>query len=95
MDIQNVLIAPIITEKATLLRTSGVYSFQIDPRATKIDVHMAVEKLFGVKVTGVRVLNSKPKRKLLKQRRGYGQTAGMKKAYVSLAKDQKITELES
>lgn len=92
--IDRVLKAPIITEKGTLVSEKGnQVVFRVDRRATKQDVAAAVEKLFGVKVTSVRTLNT-----LGKAYRRMGRTIGRhgatKKAYVTLAEGQSIDLLE-
>lgn len=92
--IDRVLKSPIITEKGTLVSEKGnQVVFHVDNRATKQDVAAAVEKLFGVKVTGVRTLNT-----LGKTYRRFGRDIGRhsdsKKAYVTLAEGQSIDLLE-
>ena len=49
----NIILAPVITEKSESLKANNVYVFKVNKKATKVDVKMAVEKLFGVKVTNV------------------------------------------
>ena len=61
MDIQHVLVKPTITEKSTLLQESGKYTFQIAPRANKVEVKEAVEKNFGVTVLDVNITKLKGK----------------------------------
>lgn len=89
---EQIIFEPLITEKAVGARALSRYVFKIHPRATKIDVSQAVERLFKVKVQAVNTSKVKPKRR----RRGKveGRTSGWKKAYVSLVAGQKIEELE-
>lgn len=94
MALDRVLKAPIITEKGTLVSEKGnQVVFRVDRNATKQEVAVAVEKLFGVKVTSVRTLNT-----LGKAYRRFGRTIGRhsdcKKAYVTLAEGQSIDLLE-
>lgn len=94
MSLDRVLKAPIITEKGTLVSEKGnQVVFRVDTHATKQEVAAAVEKLFGVKVTTVRTLNT-----LGKGYKRFGRKVGRhsdwKKAYVTLAEGQSIDLLE-
>ena len=62
--------------------------FRVASDATKPEVAKAVEKLFGVAVKAVRILNTKGKRKTFKQKEG--KRSDLKKAYVSLAEGHDI-----
>jgi large subunit ribosomal protein L23 len=56
-DSKNIVIKPLITEKATLLRDRhNQYVFQVDPRANRIEIQRAVEKKFNVGVTDVKTI---------------------------------------
>lgn len=63
MDIHRILIKPTITEKSTILQESGKYTFEIAPKANKIEVKEAVEKSFSVTVLDVNISKSRGKRK--------------------------------
>ena len=89
IDVHDVIKRPLITEQGMhLAETQNTYPFAVDPRANKIQVREAVEKLFGVKVDSVRTANRKGK----KRRRGrrVGRTAHWKKAFVKLEEGQAI-----
>ncbi|MDR2663821.1 MAG: 50S ribosomal protein L23 [Treponema sp.] len=88
MNYESILIEPVLSEKANILREQGKYVFKVDPRATKLEIKDAVRKLFNVHPVSctVIVVGGKPKR--LRNRPGY--TATWKKAVVRLAKDEKI-----
>lgn len=79
---------PIITEKATLLLEDNKYVFDVDPKATKDQVRVAIEQLFDVKVVKVNTQNP-PLRK-----RRVGRFAGFKphykRAVVTLAEGNSI-----
>ena len=84
----EVLIAPVVSEKSYAGIADGIYSFRVHEDAHKTQVRQAVEQLFGVKVRAVNVLHvqSKPKRRgLIKGRR-----PGWKKAVVKLQPGQTI-----
>lgn len=84
---------PLISEKSTRLKeASNTVCFEVDRRANKIEIQRAVEKLFGVKVTDVRVANRKGKWK--RMGRFLGQRKNWKKAYVRLAEGEKLEFFE-
>jgi large subunit ribosomal protein L23 len=78
----EVLLAPVVTEKAYAQIDHNKYSFRIHPDAHKTQVRQAVEELFGVKVERVNILKvqAKPKRRGLHR----GTKPGWKKAVVQL-----------
>ena len=84
----DVIVAPHITEKSTLLSEHTAVVFKVVDSATKPQIKAAVEALFGVKVTGVNTLNQKGKTKRWKGR-PYRRT-DVKKAVVTLAPGQSI-----
>ena len=86
--------APLITEKGTLVaETSGQVVFKVDRRASKHEIREAVEKLFDVKVEGVRTANYLGKARTRFGKK-LGQRAHWKKAYVTLAEGQTIDLLD-
>lgn len=84
----NIIRAPLITEKATLLSEKGQVVFRVAIDATKPEIKAAVEGLFGVKVAGVNTLVQKGKTKRFKGRPGV--RSDIKKAFVSLAAGETI-----
>jgi large subunit ribosomal protein L23 len=89
MEIQNVIIQPLLTEKGTSLQESlNQVQFKVDIRANKIQIRNAVEKLFDVKVLSVRtqIVRGKTKRR----ERFEGKRSNWKKAIVSLAEGEII-----
>ena len=78
----DVIVSPVITEKATNLSELNKVVFRVAPGATKPQIKEAVERLFDVKVLEVRTLSVKSKPK----RRGYtkGRTRTWKKAIVQV-----------
>jgi len=84
----DVVVAPVITEKATLLSEQNKVVFQVAGDATKDEIAAAVEALFKVNVTKVNTLNVKGKTKRF---RGIvGRRSDVKKAIVTLAEGQSI-----
>ncbi len=84
----DVIVAPHITEKATLLSEHNAVVFRVANDATKPQIKAAVEALFDVKVTGVNTLTVKGKTKRWKGR-PYTRS-DVKKAVVTLAEGQSI-----
>jgi large subunit ribosomal protein L23 len=84
----DVILAPHITEKATLLSENNAVVFKVANDATKPQIKDAVEALFDVKVTGVNTIVQKGKSKRWKGK-PY-KRSDMKKAIVTLADGQSI-----
>lgn len=80
MSVYDCLIAPIMTEKSANSKSDGV--FKIAAAATKSDVKKAIEKIFGVQVAKVNILNRKGKSKFFRGKAGH--TDGRKIAIVRL-----------
>ena len=87
-DPRDVLLAPVISEKSYGLLDENRYTFLVDPDANKTEIKIAVEKVFGVKVTAVNTVNRQGKRK--RTRTGYGQRKATKRAIVALAEGDRI-----
>lgn len=91
MNAYDVIRRPVITEKATVMKENAeTLCFEVDSRASALDVRRAVETVFKVKVADVRVLNVRGKKKRLGRFEGF--RPSWKKAYVKLAPDQKMVE---
>ena len=84
----DVVLAPHITEKSTLLSEHNAVVFKVAREATKPQIKAAVEALFGVDVTGVNTITTKGKTKRWKGR-PYTRS-DVKKAVVTLAEGQSI-----
>jgi large subunit ribosomal protein L23 len=84
----DVIVAPVITEKATFASESNQVIFKVRKQATKPEIKAAVERLFDVKVTSVNTLIRKGKRKFFKGTRGV--QSDLKKAIVTLAEGHRI-----
>jgi large subunit ribosomal protein L23 len=88
----DVVLAPHITEKATLISEQNAVVFKVARDATKPQIKAAVEALFGVSVTGVNTITQKGKTKRWKGR-PY-QRSDIKKAIVTLAEGNSIDVTE-
>ena len=88
---QDIIIRPLITEKATELRDSkNIVAFEVNRHANKIEVRRAVESQFDVKVAEVRI--ARVHGKVRRQGRFVGRRPDWKKAYVRLAEGEKQIE---
>jgi large subunit ribosomal protein L23 len=89
---EDILLEPVLSEKANMLREQGKYVFKVAQSANKVQIKEAVRRLFNVHPVSctVMVVGGKPKR--LRYRKGY--TSTWKKAIVRLPKDEKISIFE-
>lgn len=84
---RDILIQPLVTEKLTHLMEQGQYAFVVDMEANKVQIKKAIQKRYpGVKITGVRTMIVRGKRRRQFTRAGVveGRTAFYKKAIVSI-----------
>lgn len=84
----DIILSPVITEKATLITDKNFVTFKVATDASKPEIKAAVEMVFGVTVKAVNTVTVKGKRKLFKGRPG--QRSDYKKAMVKLADGQTI-----
>ncbi|HWF15372.1 MAG TPA: 50S ribosomal protein L23 [Acidimicrobiales bacterium] len=89
-DAMSVLIRPVVSEKSYSLMEQHVYTFIIDPGATKIEVRHAVEQAFGVRVLNVNTLNRKGKSTRNRRTNVRGKRPDTKRAVVTLHPDDSI-----
>lgn len=88
----QVIIAPVVTEKSNIMREVGKYAFRVDARANKPQIMQAVRQLFDVHPVSCNVMKVKGKPK--RQRYALGKTAQWKKAVVTLRAGEKIAQFE-
>ena len=81
-DPRDILLAPVISEKSYGLLDENKYTFVVHPSANKTQIKIAVEKVFGVKVSDVNTINRQGKRK--RTRAGYGKRPDTKRAIVTV-----------
>ena len=84
----DVIVSPIITEKATRILENNQVAFKVATDATKPQIKSAIEAIYSVKVVGVNTVNIKGKNKVFKGIRG--KRASIRKAMVTLAEGQTI-----
>ncbi|HMM52410.1 MAG TPA: 50S ribosomal protein L23 [Burkholderiaceae bacterium] len=92
--LMTVLVAPIVSEKATMIaEKNGQVAFRVLQDATRDEIRAAVELLFKVQVDSVQVLNQKGKQKRFG--RYNGRRRNVRKAYVNLKPGQEINFAEA
>ena len=84
----DVIVAPVVTEKATLASEHNKVLFKVAGKATKPQIKEAVEKLFDVKVKSVNTLTRPGKWKVFRNR--IGQQSDVKRAIVTLEEGHRI-----
>lgn len=92
-DIRRIIFKPVITERSTALKeTSNKFVFEVDPRANKREIKLAVEKMFNVTVKRIRtsIVPGKVKTSFMRGGRFTGKRPDRKKAVVTLAEGDKI-----
>jgi len=89
---KQVILRPIITEKAIRLSSTNQYVFEVSKESTKSEIKKEISRLFKVHVEAVNITYQREK----KRRRGrfWGKSSGYKKAVVALKKGETIKELE-
>ena len=85
MNLYDVIKKPVITEKSMIALEAGKYTFEVNKKATKVQIAKAVEKLFEVKVLNVNTMIVKGKTKRV--RYVEGKTPDWKKAIVTIDTD--------
>jgi large subunit ribosomal protein L23 len=92
MDVRQVLVRPVVSEKSYALMADGKYTFRVHDRAHKTQIAQAVEEIFDVHVREVRTssVKSKPKRRGLHS----GRSRAWKKAVVQLEPGERIELFE-
>ena len=91
MTAYDIIIRPVITERAMSSVADKKYVFEVAKEAGKVEIKKAVEEIFGVKVKSVNTLNVLGKEKRMGAGRP-GTTRAWKKAYVQLTADSKTIE---
>ncbi len=80
----EVIRAPWFSEKALIATEKGIYTFAVPSRATKAQVAGAIKEIYAVTPRSVRIVNLPGKVKTMRTKRGVGQRAARRKAYVYL-----------
>ena len=95
MNIYEVIVRPLETEKAYLQRELGQYVFMVNRKANKAQISHAVEEIYNVNVKSVNVMNMPAKASRIRGRRAVTRRPPWKKAIVTLAPGESIEALEA
>ena len=87
METRDVILRPVITEASMADMDNKRYTFDVDTRATKTQVKLAIEDIFDVKVAKVNIMNVKGKKKRMGRYEGF--TKKRRKAIVTLTVESK------
>ena len=91
MNARDIIIAPVITEKAVAALPEKKYTFRVAKGANKIEIAKAIETIFeGTKVAKVNTISMKGRKRRMGRSEGY--TTDWKKAVVTLSADSKTIE---
>lgn len=90
MVAEEIILAPVVTEKSTMDMQEGKYTFRVAKKATKVEIKNAVEKLFEVKVLKVNTITVKGKEKRVGVHQG--RTSDWKKAIVTI--DTNVSDMK-
>ena len=90
MTPEDIILKPVLTEKATDGIADKRYTFTVLKTANKTQIRIAVEKMFGVRVMSVNTVTQRGKLKRMGRNEGYTPTT--KKAIVTLTEDSKAIE---
>lgn len=94
-DPRDIIWRPVVSEKSLGAVDAGVYTFVVDPRSTKPEIHDAIVSIFGVKVTKVNTLTRKGKPQRVRRSNRTTKRADTKRAIVTLAPGERIELFEA
>jgi len=86
----DIIRAPWLSEKALIQTEKSIYTFEVSKHSTSAEIAGAIKELYKVSPKAVRLVNVKGKRKALRTKRGMGQRAARRKAYVYLSPGDSI-----
>ena len=87
-DYRDVILSPVVSEKSYTSIDHNVYTFIVDPRASKTEIKIALEKIFNVRVLKVNTLWRRGKKKRTGMTQGT--RSSQKRALATLAEGHKI-----
>ncbi len=92
MELRDIIVRPVISEKAYALMSEGKYTFRVSLTANKVQIRQAIEKIFNVKVEKVATIRVLGKTK--RMGRTQGKRPDYKKAIVTLKAGETIEFFE-
>lgn len=90
MNLSQILIQPVLTEKSVHQETAGKYTFVVNQDATKVDVKNAIRELYGVTVVKVNMLYGLPKFRMGRGRKPMEKRETTRRAVITLKKGEKL-----
>lgn len=87
-DHRDIILAPVVSEKSYGLLDQNTYTFLVKPTANKTEIKIAIQEIFGVRVTSVNTMNRKGKTR--RTRYGMGKRPDTKRAIVTVAEGDRI-----
>ena len=88
MNYYDIIKKPILTEKSNAIENLGKYVFIVDSESNKLQIRKAIEKIFGIEVVKVNIINMDGKVKIFKGRKG--KRSSYKKAIITTKDKKKI-----
>lgn len=95
MELANVIVGQVATEKAEAQRAAGIYTLKVDPKATKIDVKNALRRFYDVDAVSVRALRTTAKVRVLGQGSVMEKRHRSKRMIVRLSKKSKVLDISA
>lgn len=90
MNISQVILKPVLTEKSVRGASTNKYTFIVHREATKVDVKIAIKELYGVNAEKVNVLRRLPKYRWGRRRKPMQKRDETRKAIITLKKGEKL-----
>jgi len=90
MQLSNVLIAPVVTEKSSSAQSKSKYTFRVNADANKVEIAKAVNKAYGVDIKSVNIIPVRKKERLVGRGRTITKRPTSKKAIVTVKAKQSI-----
>lgn len=90
MNLYQILIKPLVTEKSTQENATGKYTFVVDSKANKIEITQAIQALYGIKVTKVTVRQTPEKTRIVGRGKVITKRDAVKKATVTVEKGKTL-----
>ena len=94
-DPRDIIVAPVVSEKSYALIEANAYTFVVDKRASKPEIHDAIEAIWGVRVLKVNTMNRKGKTQRTRKSNRVGRKPDTKRAIVTIAAGDRIELFES
>ena len=93
MELSNVIIGQIVTEKAESQKGANMYTLNVAPKATKVDIKNALRKYYDVDVLKVRIIRTRPKSRKYGRGNSMEKRHRSKKAMVTISQKSKALDL--